>query len=190
MKRVLPAVLFILVLFGSSNLRAVDMNYGGAMSGSMAGSMMSTMWEFMEWFLGQRNNAGRAPGGWNGPNAFSGFNQGPGKMSVPANNNPYRYRDYWDDPNNPWVDMQPLEGTWRAQSGELWYVRGNRFVLVDSDQQKLAGEFYVEGDFILTRMPGGEVEFEFRQMDDVLVLRDVNGRVMLLRRIESGGWSW
>jgi hypothetical protein len=39
-------------------------------------------------------------------------------------------------------------------------------------------------------MPGGEVEFEFRQMDDVLVLRDVNGRVMLLRRIEAGDWSW
>ncbi len=188
MKRVIPAILLIFVLCGSSNLRAADMNYGGAMSGSMAGSMMSTMWEFMEWFLGQRNNAGRLPGGWNNPNAFYGFNQR--SMAVPANNNPYRYRDYWDDPNNPWVDMQPLEGTWRAQSGELWYVRGNRFVLVDREQQKMGGEFHVEGDFILTRTPAGEVEFEFRQMDDVLILRDVNGRIMLLRRIESGGWSW
>ncbi len=188
MKRVLPAFLLIFVLFGSSNLRAVDMNYGGAMSGSMAGSMMSTMWEFMEWFLGQRNKVGRAPGGWNNPNAFYGFNQGP--VSAFANNNPYRYRDYWDDPNNPWVDMQSLEGTWLAQSGEYWFVRDNHFVLLDNNQQKMAGEFIVEGNFILTRMPGGEVEFEFRQMDDVLILRDVNGRVMLLRRIESGGWSW
>jgi hypothetical protein len=63
-------------------------------------------------------------------------------------------------------------------------------VLVDSSGSKSGGEFLVEGDFILARMPGGEVEFEFRQMDDVLLLRDVNGRLMLLRRVEAGGWNW
>lgn len=178
-KKVVAVALLSCALFGAGNLRAADFNYSGGSGGSLAGGMMGAMWEFMEWFLDRRNNLGRSPGGW-------GVNQGP----VPANRNPYRYRDYWDDPANPWVDMQLLDGVWQAQSGELWYVRQNRFVLVDSQQQRMTGEFLVEGNFILTRMPWGEVEFEFRQMDDVLVLRDVNGRVMLLRRIEAGDWRW
>ena len=187
MKRVVSASLLCLLLLGSGNLRAADFNYSGVYGGSAMGSMMNAMWDFMEWFLGQRHNnwrtpyyGGGSPYGWGNPLSLYGARQA----------NPYRYRDYWDDPNNPWVDMQPLEGVWLAQSGEYWYVRDNRFVLVDSNQQKTAGEFLVEGDFILTRMPWGEVEFEFRQMDDVLILRDVNGRIMLLRRIEAGGWNW
>ncbi|MEN8169794.1 MAG: hypothetical protein ABFS08_06185 [Pseudomonadota bacterium] len=183
MKKVLVTAVLVFMLFGSGNMRAADMNYSGAYTGSMAGSMMTAMWDFMEWFLGQRNNSGPYPGGWNNPNTFYGPNRGPAP-------NPYRHRDYWDDPSNPWVDMQLLEGTWRAQSGEYWYVRDNRFVLLDNKQQKMTGEFIVEGNFILTRMPWGEVEFEFRQMDDVLVMRDVNGRVMLLRRVEAAGWNW
>ena len=184
MKRLLASILLTSLLLGAGNLRAADFNYNGAYNGSVAGSMMSAMWDFMEWFLGQRNNARLGPtgyGGWGNP-------------AVPygraVNNNPYRYRDYWDDPNNPWVDMRTLDGVWLAQTGEHWYVRDQRFVLVDRNQQKTAGEFYVEGNFILTRLPGGEVEFEFRQMDDVLLLRDVNGRLMLLQRIEQGGWNW
>jgi hypothetical protein len=180
-KKVVAVALLSCVLFGTGNLRAADLNYSGASSGSLAGGMMGAMWDFMQWFLDRRNNSGGLGG--TGP---YGFNQG----GVPGNRNPYRYRDYWDDPANPWVDMQALDGTWRAQSGEFWIVRDHRFVLVDNNQQKMGGEFLVEGNFILTRMPWGEVEFEFRQMDDVLVLRDVNGRVMLLRRIEAGDWSW
>lgn len=182
MKKILSALLISFMLCGAGNLRAADFNYSGNYTGSVAGSMMSAMWDFMEWFLGQRYNNGRSPYGYNGwgnPMAYYGRAA-----------NPYRYRDYWDDPYNPWVGMQPLEGTWLAQSGEYWYVRDNRFVLVDSNGAKSAGEFRVEGDFILTRMPWGEVEFEYRQMDDVLILRDVNGRIMLLRRIEAGGWNW
>jgi hypothetical protein len=185
-KKVATTALLLSLLLATGGLRAADFNYSGVSSGSSAGGMMGAMWEFMEWFLDRRNNPGRSPGGWGGAVAPYGLNQG----LNPANRNPYRYRDYWDDPANPWVDMQPLEGVWRAQSGEFWYVRNNRFVLVDSNQQRMAGEFLVEGNFILTRMPWGEVEFEFRQMDDVLVLRDVNGRVMLLRRVEAGDWSW
>lgn len=186
MKKVVAVALLSCVLFGTGSLRAADFNYSGASTGSLGGGMMGAMWDFMEWFLDRRNNSGRSPGVWGGANAPYGVNPGPGG----GNGNPYRYRDYWDDPANPWVDMQSLEGTWRAQTGEYWFVRDNRFVLVDNNQQKIGGEFLVEGNFILTRMPGGEVEFEFRQMDDVLVLRDVNGRVMLLRRIEAGDWSW
>jgi len=183
-KKILSAALISFMLLGAGNLRAADFNYSGNYAGSMAGSMMSAMWDFMEWFLGQRYNSGRNPygySGWGNPALFYGRN--------PAGN-PYRYRDYWDDPNNPWVDMQPMDGTWLAQSGEYWYVRGNRFVLVDSSGNKSGGEFQVQGDFILTRMPWGEVEFEYRQMDDVLLLRDVNGRLMLLRRVEAGSWNW
>ena len=141
----------------------------------------------MEWFLGKRYRNGYGPYGYN-YGGWSPYARTP--LRNTGANNPYRYRDYWDDPYNPWVDMQPLDGTWLAQSGEYWYVRGNRFVLVDSGGSKSAGEFRVEGDFIITRMQWGEAEFEFRQMDDVLILRDINGRIMLLRRVESGGWNW
>lgn len=182
MKRVVAAALSISLLLGAGTLRAADLNYSGAYNGSMAGSMMSAMWDFMEWFLGRRNYGGYGPYNGAGPYARP--------PAQGAFSNPYRYRDYWDDPANPWVDMRSLDGVWLAQTGEYWYVRGNRFVLIDSNQQKSGGEFYVEGNFILTRMPGGEVEFEFRQMDDVLLLRDVTGRLMLLRRIEAGGWNW
>jgi hypothetical protein len=187
-KRVVLSSLLIVMLFGTGSLRAADMNYGGAYTGSMAGSMMTAMWDFMQWFLGQRNNTGGGAGGWNMPDTMAGPNQGQNQAA--GNRNPYRYRDYWDDPANPWVDMQPLEGTWQAQSGEHWIVRDNHFVLIDNNQRKITGEFIVEGNFILTRMPQGEVEFEFRQMDDVMILRDVSGRVMLLRRVEAGGWNW
>lgn len=183
MKKIVVVTLLSLALFGTGNLRAADVNYGAAYNGSLGGGMMGTMWEFMEWFLGRRNNAF-------GNNAFTNNPYGRSMGWSPGASNPYRHRDYWDDPSNPWVDMQPLEGTWRAQSGEYWFVRDSRFVLVDNQQQKMTGEFLVEGDFILTRMPWGEVEFEFRQMDDVLILRDVNGRIMLLRRVEAGGWNW
>ena len=173
-KRVLVTVLSIVMLSGAGRLLAADINYASGYSGSLGGGMMTTMLDFMEWFLGQRNNSGRPVGRWSNPSGFNGFNQGPG--------------DFQGGRHNPWV--QVLEGTWQAQSGEYWYVRGNRFVLLDNNKQKMVGEFVVEGDFILTRMPWGEVEFEFRQMDDVLLMRDVNGRIMLLQRIESGGWDW
>jgi hypothetical protein len=174
MKKVLSAALISFVLLGAGNLRAADLYYSGNYAGAMAGSMMGAMWDFMEWFLGRRY------GRWNTPYGYSNWGS-------PVS--PYRYRDYWDEPN-PWVEMQPLDGTWLAQSGEYWYVRGNRFVLLDSRGNRSSGEFRMEGEFILTRMPWGEVEFQYRQMGDVLILRDVNGRLMLLRRIEAGGWNW
>ena len=196
MKKMIATMLIAFSLLGTGNLRAADFNYGGTYTGSVAGSMMTAMWDFMEWFLGKRNNNWRHPyyqgwgSAWNIPynNPYSLYANALGLRSV--SNNPYRYRDYWDDPNNPWVDMQPMDGTWLAQSGEYWYVRGNRFVLVSGGEQRATGDFIVEGNFILTRLPWGEVEFEFRQMDDVLILRDVSGRLMLLRRIEAGDWSW
>lgn len=188
MKRFLSVALLSLLLLGAGNLRAADFNYSGNYAGSMAGSMMSAMWDFMEWFLGKRYRNWGNPYGYGGWNPYTLYGRTP--LRNASANNPYRYRDYWDDPYNPWVDMQPLDGTWLAQTGEYWYVRGNRFVLMDNSGNKSGGEFLIEGDFILTRLPWGEVEFEYRQMDDVLLLRDVNGRLMLLRRIEAGGWNW
>ncbi len=182
MKRVAAALLLSVALFGSPQLRA-EVSY----SGNAAATMMSAMWDFMEWFLGQRNNSWRSPYTLGSPYTLYARSLG---LPRSANSNPYRNRDYWDDPNNPWVDMQSLDGTWLAQSGEYWYVRGNRFILVNRNEEKTPGEFIVEGDFILTRLPWGEVEFEYRQMDDALMLRDVSGRIMLLRRIEAGGWNW
>lgn len=189
MKRLLSALVLSTLLLGAGGLRAGDFNYSGSYGGSVAGSMMNAMWDFMEWFLGRRYNnwrtpyPGVAPAGWGFP-----YGRSPGLN--PSFDNPYRYRDYWDDPANPWVDMQTLDGTWLAQSGEYWYVRNRRFVLVSGGEQRAAGEFLVEGHFILARLPSGEVEFEFRQMNDVLILRDVAGRVMLLRRVDAGDWSW
>ncbi|MDH5785241.1 MAG: hypothetical protein OEZ16_06495 [Chromatiales bacterium] len=186
MKRILGAAVISLGMMGAGNLQSADFNYSGNYGGSVAGGMMGAMWDFMEWFLGRRNR------NWYNPNTYSGWDPYSFYGYRPAGNgrNPYRYQDYWSDPNNPWVDMQPLEGVWLAQSGEYWYVRGSRFVLVDTNGNRSGGEFRMEGDFIITRMPGGEAEFEYRQMDDVLIMRDLHGRLMILRRVEAGGWNW
>ena len=180
MKRILLSLLLVSCLLG--NARAVDIGYGG----SPMLNMMTTMFDFMEWFLGRRDpllHSYSLPWRYGYPIAswYAPYN---------ATANPNLYQEYWDNASNPWAGMQVLDGVWRAQSGEFWLVRGNRFVLYPGNGREYPGEFRREGNFLLARMPWGETEFEYRQMGEVLVLRDVEGRGMLLRRVERGDWRW
>lgn len=180
MKRILLSLLLMFCLLG--NARAVDIGYGG----SPLVNMMTTMFDFMEWFLGRRaplQNSYSLPWRYGYPISswYTPYN---------ATANPYPGQGYWDSSPNPWAGMQVLDGVWRAQSGELWVVRGNRFALYPGNGREYRGEFMREGNFLLARMPWGEAEFEYRQRGDALVLRDVEGRGVLLRRVERGDWSW
>ncbi len=176
MKRILLSLLLVFCLLG--NARAVDIGYGAA---PMV-NMMATMIDFMDWFLGRRDpllhtdalpwRYGYPVSSWYAPyNALE----------------PYRYPGLGD---NPWSGMPALDGVWLAQSGEYWQVRGNRFVLYAGGGRQYPGEFLREGNFLRTRLPWGEMEFEYRQMGEMLMLRDVEGQVMLLRRAEAGDWYW
>lgn len=184
MKRKSLTLLLLLMLSWGSALPAADFNYRG--SGML--NMMGTMWDFMEWFLGRREALSRystLPRRFNSP-MLSWYDN----SFMRSAGTPYRQHQYWNESVSPWMDMQSLDGVWLAQSGEYWYVRKNRFVLVKRDDSRYSGEFVLEGNFILVRLPWGEIEFEYRQMDDALLLRDVQGRLMLLRRVEEGGWRW
>lgn len=166
----------------SGTPRAADFNYRG----SMALNMMETMWDFMQWFLGRRdpfNGVSSLPWRYDNPVAswYAPYGNGYGPSSW---GDPYGYA-----PGNPWGNTQSLDGVWMSPSGEYWFVRGRQFVY-RSGGESVPGEFELQGSFILTRMPWGEIEFEYRQMGDVLVLRDLDGRVTMMRRIEQGGWRW
>lgn len=164
MNSVAVKVLTIFLLVGANNLYANEFNNSRGYNGSVATSMMSGMVDFMAWFLGQGNR------GNDYSNGLNNLSQGV--------------------PTPPWVGEHMLDGTWVAQTGEHWYIRGNQFVLFDNSKQKTSGEFIVEGDFIIVRLPRGEIEFEFRQRNGILMLRDVNGHTMVLRRIKAGSWEW
>jgi hypothetical protein len=88
-----------------------------------------------------------------------------------------------------------LDGIWRANSGQLWWIEGSRFLLYLGENEYAEGFFELQGDTIIAQAPGQESTsyFQFRQMDDILILRDVQDRVVLLRRIEQPeqrAWWW
>lgn len=141
--------------------RATDAGYDI----SPAWNVMGTMWEFTAWFLGNDNHAGYGNG----------------------------YTDYsapWWGARDSRLVSQGFDGVWRALSGEYWLVHGNHFTLYAGPYRQYHGEFRREGKFLRAQLPWGESEFTYRQLDDVLFLRDVSGRVMPLYRIHRGSWYW
>lgn len=171
MRQRLRTLLFSLMLALGGPLQAAEWPYYGPYNDSPARNMMASMWDFMDWFLGRRYGdwGGR---GWDpyGPYAppYSG----------------------WDDPFTPWQEVPPLDGTWQAQSGEIWYLRGHNFVLLDNGGARTPGEFYLVGEFMRVRMPWGERELAYRQFNGLLVLSDVNGNQTVLHRVGAAGWNW
>jgi hypothetical protein len=102
----------------------------------------------------------------------------------------YRYPGYgWSGPSSA-LAGQPLDGLWRALSGEYWLVQGERFTLYAGPYRQYSGLFRLEGRFLRAQMPWGVTEFSYRQWDDVLLLRDVSGQVMPLYRVRRNGWRW
>ncbi|MBF0218625.1 MAG: hypothetical protein HQL49_03725 [Gammaproteobacteria bacterium] len=81
-----------------------------------------------------------------------------------------------------------IEGIWSAPGGEYWAVRGNRFIFYNGSGTNARGEYVVNNDWIIaqTYPDAGEssvkIELQFRQMDNLLLLRNRQGQVTLLHR--------
>jgi hypothetical protein len=165
-RRILAVVMLLFSLLGP--VRATEFNGAGA----AAVDMMNIMRELMAWFLDRRGPAPeRYPLPWQYGSAID------------------PYRDLYALPlEHP--APQVLDGVWSSPSGEYWLVKGNRFALVNRSGQRFDGMLRREGPFILIRLPQGEQEFAYRLRGELLVLRDVTGLAVTLRRIRRPQWRW
>lgn len=165
-------LLLLLLLLGCllSPLRAKAAPFGRTPAAEMA----ITMWEFMEWFVASRSSYAQ-PGQYGGP-----FN----RWYFPYSGNTLGY-------NNPWWNYpQVIDGVWRASSGEFWLLRQGRFILLTGDGRRFDGGVVQEGPFLRVMLPQWSREFEYRQLQDLMVLQDAEGRVVTLRRVRRPQWSW
>lgn len=165
-RRILAVVMLLVCLLGP--VRATEFNGAGA----AAVDMMNIMREFTAWFLDRR---GSAPERYPLPWQY-------GSPTAP-------YRDLYALPLEP-PAPPVLDGVWLSPSGEYWLVQGSRFALVNRSGQRFDGMLRREGPFLLTRLPQGEQEFAYRLRGDLLVLRDVTGLAVTLRRIRRPQWNW
>jgi len=139
-------------------------------------SMMATMWDFMSWLLGRPS-----------PPPYGYALSWRGGAPIADGYTPYVPLP---DALNRWAGEQGLEGVWRAQSGEYWLLRGRHFILYRGPRERYQGAWYRKGNYLHTRLPWGEYEFAYRQVNDWLLLRDVEGHVMGLQRMQRGDWRW
>ncbi|MBF0470102.1 MAG: hypothetical protein HQL48_01875 [Gammaproteobacteria bacterium] len=81
-----------------------------------------------------------------------------------------------------------IEGIWSAPSGEYWAVKANQFIFFGLNGTPMRGEYTIRGDWIMANsypQQGREsvtIHVQFRQMDDLLLLRNQKGQVTLLQR--------
>lgn len=102
---------------------------------------------------------------------------------------------YWDSRVVPLGEGFParssgyagLDGIWFVKSGERWLIQGNRFALVRANGAILNGEFTIKDDWIVIRYYDNKttISLQFRQMDNLLLIRDRSGTVALLRRLKT-----
>jgi hypothetical protein len=100
---------------------------------------------------------------------------------------------YWDSHAVPLGESYPasrsgyegIDGVWFANSGERWMIQGNQFILRRTNGTLAKGEFTIKDDWIVVRHYDGNVtiSLQFRQMDDLLVIRDRSGTAALLHRL-------
>ena len=174
-KHLTVAMMLVCCLGGP--VRAEAFNTGN----SAAADMANTMWEFMEWFLDGGNSYG-------GPYGYHGrYGDSPNHWYFPYSASGWYDNNHWPD---PWSYSQVLDGVWLAASGEYWLIRGERFILVTPDGRRFDGQFGREGPFIHVRLAQGTREFAYRLWREMLVLQDVNGQSVTLRRIRRPQWSW
>lgn len=78
-----------------------------------------------------------------------------------------------------------IDGTWLVKTGERWFIQGNQFVLRRANGVVSRGEFTIKDDWIVVRHHDRNVtiSLQFRQMGDLLIIRDRSGVVALLHRI-------
>ncbi|QEP43737.1 hypothetical protein D5085_11775 [Ectothiorhodospiraceae bacterium BW-2] len=84
----------------------------------------------------------------------------------------------------PYSGYEGLDGVWLSPSGERWLVQQNQFILYHGSGGGSEGVFRVRDDKIIAQVVGSSrpVIFQFRQMDDLLLLRSDGGQIMLLQR--------
>ena len=87
-----------------------------------------------------------------------------------------------------------IDGVWSAKTGERWMVKGDRFILFHASGGSMSGYFQIKDDWIYARAQDGAqtISFQFRQMDDLLLIRDQQGSVVLLYRNQqrNEGQRW
>jgi len=107
---------------------------------------------------------------------------------------------YWDSRAVPLGEGFParnsgyegLDGIWFVKSGERWLIQGNQFALVRANGMITKGEFTIKDDWLVIRYNDHNtiVSLQFRQMDNLLLIRDRSGTVALLRRFDNSRPSY
>ena len=107
---------------------------------------------------------------------------------------------YWDSRVVPLGESFPargsgyegLDGIWFVKSGERWLIQGNQFVLVRANGMITKGEFTIKEDWIAVRYYDSSttISLQFRQMDDLLLIRDRSGTIALLQRLGNSRTSY
>ncbi|MCW8825726.1 MAG: hypothetical protein OQK78_04805 [Gammaproteobacteria bacterium] len=111
---------------------------------------------------------------------------------IPYEENFWGDDPYWDGSVVPLGEGYPasrsgyegIDGLWLVKTGERWKIQGNQFVLRKANGAISQGELTIKGDWIEVRhyQSNQTISLQFRQMDDLLVIRDRSGTVVLLHR--------
>jgi len=112
---------------------------------------------------------------------------------IPYDENFWGDDPYWDSGVVPLGAGYPasrsgyegIDGIWLVNTGERWQIQGNQFVLRKSNGTIIKGEFTIKDDWIVVHHYDSNmtISLQFRQMDDLLVIRDRSGAVVLLHRL-------
>ncbi len=78
-----------------------------------------------------------------------------------------------------------VDGIWLVKTGERWLIQGNRFALVSASGIVTSGEFRIRDGWIGIRhyVSNRTILLQFRQMGDLLIIRDRSGEVAQLHRV-------
>ncbi len=131
----------------------------------VSGAMVDRMWDLMAWFSGR--DGYREPRWGVSPFPPSDYSYRPGSGAGVS-----------------------LQGVWLAPSGEYWVVRQGRFVLIQPWGAATHGEYLREGNFLRVFGPWGERRFELSLIGGMLVLRDTQGQITMLQRVQAADWYW
>lgn len=174
--------------------------------GTGVGTMMDGMWEMMEWFLEQRDARAvpsqyaytGATNGWGGDTTTGWWGSSGWEDTLLGDDEALQQREQWQSSrgywamdsvgtgyDNPGAPPQALEGLWLASSGEYWWVQNGRFILYSPRGHVLSGQLAVEGEWISAfhAENGQPARYRYRQLDDVLLVKDRHGQLMLLRKV-------
>ncbi len=102
----------------------------------------------------------------------------------------------WGTSNEPWdgghypniAGYVGFDGVWLAATGERWFIQGSQFVLYHANGGVSKGEYRVDGEWIHVHNYNNQmtVTFQFRQMENLLIIRDKHGQLVILKQIQQG----